>query len=107
MTRINQKTAVGSMTICANFDAGNLTGRWEMKNSVISTGRLNHEERVRLAEAFKEPLYVVYSYSTPIAWRTLHDPEWQLVAQKFSSTTSRHLSVVKKAASYVKGGEHQ
>lgn len=40
--------------------------------------------------------YVVWSYSTPIAWHWTNERSgesgWHVVAQKFSSTTSKHQS---------------
>lgn len=53
-------------------------------------GHLAGEDR----EAFKRDaphiLYVVWSYSTPIAWWTGTVRGWYAVQQKFSVTTSKH-----------------
>lgn len=34
--------------------------------------------------------YIVWSYSTPIAWYVAKDKRWHIVAQKFSPTTTKH-----------------
>ena len=39
--------------------------------------------------------YIVYSYATPIAW--FKNGEWQLPNHKYSVTTSKHQSIVRKA----------
>lgn len=44
--------------------------------------------------------YVVYSYKTPIAWHTT-DGDWIVVETRFSQTTTRHQSVVRRAVSGV------
>lgn len=41
-------------------------------------------------------MYVVMSYSTPIAWCRA-DKTWHVVDQKFSDTTDRHQRVVRDA----------
>jgi hypothetical protein len=41
------------------------------------------------------PTYTVRSYGTPIAWHG--DAGWQQSTTKYSSTTSRHQSIVKRA----------
>ena len=35
--------------------------------------------------------YVIYSYETPIAWRTV-DGEWVISPERYSRTTGRHQS---------------
>ena len=42
-----------------------------------------------------EVVYVVYSYSTPIAWFTKRG-EWVVPSEKYSHTTSRHQSIVRQ-----------
>lgn len=41
--------------------------------------------------------YVVYSYSTPIAWHR-SGLGWYIVDQKFSPTTSKHQSIIRRFA---------
>lgn len=62
---------------------------------------LNPAEREQWLADYQSVDYVVYSYSTPIAW---HTPEggWHFVDQKFSMTTSHHqgrLYLAKREAS--------
>ena len=42
-----------------------------------------------------EPSYLVYSYATPIAW--FGKVGWVLPAVKYSPTTSKHQSIVRRA----------
>lgn len=70
--------------------SGSLKG--ERTNRIVhSTGYLNAEERQTLKdhESGDGVVYVVTSYSTPIAWVT-STGHVHRVAQKFSVTTSKH-----------------
>jgi len=42
--------------------------------------------------------YIVYSYATPIAWHT-SDRGWVVPDVKYSVSTTRHQSIVRKAVS--------
>lgn len=61
--------------------------------------RLSGEDLARWhADAWKI-VYVVVSYSTPIAWMTcepFQKEEWYLVKEKFSPTTSKHQSLIRQ-----------
>lgn len=96
MKTINQKQAVQAIANLEPFKAGSLTGEW-VRVSFYS-GRLNvsHPELANLCETLNkgESAYVVFSYSTPIAYAT---EKWHTVTEKFSPTTSRHQSIVRKA----------
>lgn len=53
-------------------------------------GRLNRDECATLHDDLRIGIdYVVWSYSTPIAWH-LTNGEWYKVEQKFSITTTKH-----------------
>lgn len=72
---------------------GNLSGRWHRTGAGITLGHgsqypLNEYERGVLAD-HKEaaPIYVVYSFLTPIAWWT-EAHGWYKVRQRFSVITS-------------------
>ena len=41
------------------------------------------------------PTYIVYSYATPIAWYGING--WNLPSIKYSPTTSKHQSIVRRA----------
>jgi hypothetical protein len=45
--------------------------------------------------------YVVYSYSTPIAWHRPADDLWIIPDEKYSVTTSRHQSLISTAISQI------
>lgn len=42
--------------------------------------------------------YIVYSYGTPIAWHNIREG-WNIPPVKYSRTTSRHQSTVRRGAS--------
>lgn len=52
-----------------------------------------------LIDSLRSAHYVIYSYSTPIAWRTVDG--WVVPDDKFSVTTSKHQSTVRYAISMV------
>lgn len=61
-----------------------VTGLSSWDSGILSGSDLDvfHEDKSRIR-------YVVYSYSTPIAWY-MGAEGWHKVAQKFSPTTSKH-----------------
>lgn len=61
----------------------------EVVHPYVHSGRLNEEETAQLRADLPEIVYVVFSYSTPIAWAK-RDGSAHRVAQKFSVTTSHH-----------------
>jgi len=91
MKQVNQRDAEHYIATRQEFRASALEGRVYG----VGSGRLDPEEVARYNRDLNSVIYWVYSYSTPIAWYT---PEgWYTVEQKFSSTTSRHQSVVRRA----------
>lgn len=52
-------------------------------------GRLANEDKRAFLDQCDEIGYVVFSYSTPIAWHS-NKYGWHKVSQKFSSTTTKH-----------------
>lgn len=97
MKRLNQRQAIAAIASGENFQASALHGfncpsgaENIMRGIAYGVGleRFKHDgERIR---------YVVKSYNTPIAWR-LEDGTWEVPAEKYSRTTSRHQSVVRRA----------
>jgi len=70
-----------------DFDtSGALKGRATHPDGMIYTGQLPQEYRASI----KGATYVVFSYATPIAWRT--QGQWHTPDVKYSVTTSRHQS---------------
>lgn len=68
-------------------------------NTYPHPGRLTGKARDLLYDRRDDIDYVVYSYSTPIAWHVHDDtePYWVQVDDGFSVTTSRHQSIVRQA----------
>ena len=93
MKQVNQRDAEHYIATRQEFRASALEGRVYG----VGNGRLDPEETARYNQDLNSVIYWVYSYSTPIAWYT---PEgWYTVSQKFSMTTSKHQSVVRRAIS--------
>jgi len=94
MKQVNQRDAEHYIAQRLEFRASALEGK--------DGGALSSSHRLSQAEAnlfinTPEIDYTVYSYNTPIAW---HSPKgWHIVEQKFSNTTSRHQSRVRRATS--------
>jgi hypothetical protein len=75
------------------FDAnGTLRG---IVGATEGMGRLPEHYHSRfLTAAIADDLYMVYSYRTPIAW--FANGEWTIPSVKYSVTTARHLSAIRK-----------
>jgi len=77
------------------FKGSNLQGvAW-----LQGTGYLPAEYRDELLTGWESGTvdYVVYSYGTPIAWHSVNDG-WNIPPIKYSRTTSRHQSTVRRGA---------
>jgi hypothetical protein len=96
MKQLNQRDAIHYIATRQPFKASALTG--EFKEYTPSTGRLNAEESAKLTADFAQALdgFVVFSYSTPVAWFTTLGG-WYVVSQKFSPTTSKHQNYIRRA----------
>lgn len=56
----------------------------------LYSGHLSYDEGMVLHEDLQTGIdYVVWSYSTPIAWHRV-DGTWHIVTEKFSRTTTKH-----------------
>lgn len=73
-----------------------LSGEWEQLS--ISPGRLPEPWASDLRRLVEDTVnvYVVYSYVTPIAWWSA-PTDWVIPSLTYSSTTSRHQAIVRKA----------
>jgi hypothetical protein len=71
------------------FQASALSG----VEGATDPGRMSDDETREYRKS--NPSYTVRSYGTPIAWHG--DAGWQQSTTKYSSTTSRHQSIVKRA----------
>ena len=77
-----------------NFTASNFSGFiTTSQQTKYATGRLPSDVVLQLQ--LDEIDYVIYSYGTPIAWHGKFG--WSVPAIKYSSTTSRHQSIVRSA----------
>lgn len=108
-TQMNQKQAADAIRNVEPFDASSLHGRtvkyfdYHGKRSVDAPSTISF---ARMAQAEWDTLrcyfnagaveYIVYSYATPIAYRTTSDG-WVFCTKKHSVTTSRHVGIVKRA----------
>lgn len=91
MPALNQKDAEHYIATRQEFTASALSG----SRYSLGSGRLNGEEDSKFCSSVNAMDFIVYSYSTPIAW---HTPEgWYVVEQKFSVTTSKHSNYVRRA----------
>ena len=70
---------------------GSLRGIYCPEGSPWSWGRLDYDHRATVKDAD----YVIYSYQTPIAWRT--QGQWIQPAARYSVTTSKQQSTVRLA----------
>lgn len=76
---------------CEDFTTyGALRGQWTA--GFVTYGQLPEAHRLRLSADRADnggPVYVVYSYSTPIAWYTTAWG-WRVPDVRYSVTTSKH-----------------
>jgi hypothetical protein len=93
---VNQKEAMERIANRERFEASSLSGKF--MNYTPSAGRLGDEYN-RLIADFKTGAYVVFSYATPIAWFGAQG--WYVVEQKFSPTTSKQQTYVRRAVTLV------
>lgn len=97
-----QSTRLGTRT--PNSKAGNYIANrigFVGNNFYGVLANLNHQTYGQLDHMHigiltsENPDYIVYSYGTPIAWH--HAGGWSLPAIKYSVTTSKHQSLVRRA----------
>jgi hypothetical protein len=88
---MNQRDAIHYIATRQEFTASALSGT----RDIMSAGRLDSVEAMRYDSVKNSIDYVVYSYSTPIAWHTSEG--WYVVEQKFSPTTSKHQTYTRRA----------
>lgn len=101
MARIANRNAGAYIAARQRFEGHNFAGRMERGSG--PTGRLEGDELARyrtvLRRAFdaRQPLYVVYSYATPIAWIADGSTDWHVSNVTYSPTTSWHQGYVRAA----------
>ena len=79
---------------------GHIANKKPFKSSALSAvegatdpGRMSDDETRQYRQS--NPSYTVKSYGTPIAWHG--DAGWQVSTTKYSTTTSRHQNIVRRA----------
>jgi hypothetical protein len=94
----SRKNAIEKIAKLQEFNGNSMYGRINPDGGWMSSGRIYGAASFAWVEDLhaKEIRYVVYSYSTPIAWFTARG-EWVVPAEKHSATTSRHQSIVRMA----------
>lgn len=80
------------------FALTSVTGRNFPERWQVNTGRLP-EENVAELDTIKGPVYVIFSYATPIAWcvETDDGPQWTVPEVRYSNSTNSHQAAVRKA----------
>lgn len=84
------------------FDtSGSLKGR--VGDDDYSWGRLTGDELAAFKDAFygRKLQYVVYSYSTPIAWKSSDDGGWYVSDTRYSVTTTKQQNKIATAISKI------
>lgn len=92
----NQKEAMDRIAARQPFEASALSGKY--CNYTPGAGRLGAEYD-KLISDFKTGAYIVFSYSTPIAWYGANG--WYVVQEKFSPTTSKQQTYVRRAVTVI------
>lgn len=90
--QVNQREAMQRIANRQSFEASSMWARY--CNYTPEAGRLG-EEYKRLCDDFREGAYIVFSYSTPIAWFGANG--WYVVEEKFSRTTSKQQGYIRRA----------
>jgi len=84
------------------FNAGNVRAAVYQLGQLVPIGRLceklpeDHPYRWDLINMV-EPVYVVFSYATPIGWRPVDSELWRVPPVSYSRTTTNHQSALNAA----------
>lgn len=98
----NRQKIIEHIASLDNFVIGNMRGAWYPNGTGPTVGKLPPELRRSLrgtGHVLEDmmPVYVVYSYDTPIAWRRPGGP-WRRPEVRYSVTTSHHQSLAAQGA---------
>lgn len=100
MRKANRRTAPALIAAREEFEASALSAYW---SRYPNFGRMPEDDVIALKASLKradgDSLYVVFSYSTPIAWFEPKTGTWNVMGTKYSMTTSRHQSIVRYGVS--------
>lgn len=95
-SRKNVDQIVASIGDLRAFKINTMKGLWFPTSEAVPVGMLSagHLQALRCAGGGVKPIYVVFSYGTPIAWRCAGDgQEWCVPKVTYSVTTSKHQSL--------------
>lgn len=85
------------------FISSKMTGKWVRGSDYLnlSWGNLPYQYKTCLMDEMRENkssmFYIVFSYFTPIAWRTAREP-WRIPPETYSHATTMHQNIVRLAA---------
>ena len=92
----NRRKIIESVASVDVFCVGTVRGAWYPQDARLSTGKLDPDDHQALTEALAAGItYVVWSYDTPIAWRTAHGA-WVMPEAGYSNTTRHHKALVRQ-----------
>jgi hypothetical protein len=91
----NQRHIVRLVGELQAFKVGSVKASWFPTSLAVPTGMLSDgwARQLRAVGNGDRPVYVVFSYSTPIAWRGA-GLDWVAPQVKYSPTTTHHQSLV-------------
>ncbi len=78
----------------SDFRQASMRGEHHSSGDMANFGRLPEEHRTAL-KAITGPVFVVYSYGTPIGWHS--DAGWTIPRVSYSVTTLNHQTVMRSA----------
>lgn len=100
----NRERIVEHIANLDNFQIGNVKGWWYPTGLAVPRGQLWQALRAELdgCGAGERPVYAVFSYFTPIAWRAAGLP-WHCPAVRYSVPTSHHQSLARQGIDRSRG----
>ena len=98
MKKVTQKQADQFIAKRTPFIANSLKADWFRDGAFPTMGQLPHtfQRDLLYKISIGYEVYVVFSYVTPIAWYCAG--EWTIPETKYSVTTSKHQTIVKRGA---------
>jgi hypothetical protein len=93
----NRRKIIEHVASLDNFVAGNVRGGWYPTGEGLRGTGLGQlaPEHVKALTSIKGPVYVVWSYQTPIAWRPAGG-SWVDPGDRYSVTTPHHQSLTRQ-----------
>jgi hypothetical protein len=98
MGQKNKNIAINAICEGKAFRASTMKGFPVSDSKALLIGQLPTEYAAQYQE--NEVDYAVYSFHTPIAWRTT-DGQWTVPDEKYSLTSTNHQNIVRQALKYL------